>query len=319
MTNDIWSSVLHGGIATFMKRPVMIPKKEEIKKNKVKAAILGVPFDGTSITRTGSTMGPRKFRDVSSSLIPYHFDYEVDVVDVFNIHDCGDINVKVGNAFETIERGKRDVLELLQGGAMPILIGGDHSITIAGTRAFEEFNPSGNYGYIMFDAHLDTAPDVDGDKWNHCCPVPRTMELSCFNPENTVIIGPHGAMNPLGELEYVRENNISLFTMRDIYTKGIESVVEKAIKIASEGTDGVYISIDMDSLEASQTPGTCAPTPGGISTREMIMAIDKLGKLNVVGFDVVEIAPPYDHSDITAITAARFVVDMLGSIGRYKK
>src|SRR5690625_2915862 len=105
-----------------MKRPVIKPEKEKIRENNVKAAVLGVPFDGTSITRTGSTMGPRKFRDVSSSLIPYHFDYDIDIAEVFNLHDCGDVNVKIGSAFETIERGKSNVLELLHGGAIPILV-----------------------------------------------------------------------------------------------------------------------------------------------------------------------------------------------------
>lgn len=316
MSNDTWSSVLHGGPATFMNRPIMKPDRNLIKQNKIKAALLGVPFDGTTITRTGSTMGPRKFRDCSSIYIPFHFDYDVDIVETYNIHDCGDVNVKIGNAFETVERGKRDVLEILEGGAIPVVIGGEHLVTVSATRAIEEFKPDGNYGFIIFDAHLDTALDIDGDKWNHCCPVPRTMELDCFNPKNAAIIGPHGAMNPKAEHDYVKENNISLFTMRDIYKKGIKEVVQEAIKIASDGTDGVYVTIDMDSLDASQTPGTCAPTPGGITAREMIEAIDLMGELNIVGFDVVEIAPPYDHADISAITAARFVVDMLGSLAR---
>ena len=295
----------------------MEPNRQLIKEAGVKAGILGIPFDGTTIVRTGSTMGPRRFRDCSSLYIPYHLDYDVDVVEKYNVHDFGDINVVIGNAFETLESGKRDILELLHGGAMPVVIGGEHLVTVAATRALEEFNPNANYGFILFDAHLDTAPDVGGDKWNHCCPVPRSMELSCFNPKNAVIIGPHGSMNPKEELEYVRENDISLFTMRDIYKNGMEAVVKQAIEIASDGTDGVYITFDMDSLEASQTPGTCAPTPGGITVREMIQAIDLLGEVNLVGFDVVEIAPPYDHSDITAITASRMVVDMLASRARY--
>jgi agmatinase len=317
MSNDTWNTVLHHGPATFMNSPRLEPDRQEISHNKVKAAVLGVPFDGTTIVRTGSTMGPRRFRDSSSLYIPYHFDYDVNVAETYNLRDCGDVHVKIGNAFETLERGKRDVLELLHGGAMPVLIGGEHLITVAATRAFAEFKPDAKYGFILFDAHLDTAMDVDGDPWNHCCPVPRTMELSCFNPENAVIIGPHGAMNPKAELQYVRDNNISLFTMRDIYKRGIQEVVKEAIQIASKDTDGVYITFDMDSLDASQTPGTCAPTPGGITVREMIQAIDLLGEVNLIGFDIVEIAPAYDHSDITAITAARFAVDMLGSRARY--
>lgn len=318
-TNDTWSSVLHQGPATFLNSPVMEPNAAKIKEAGVKAAILGVPFDGTTITRTGSTMGPRKIRDVSSMVIPYHFDYDVNIFDKYNIRDVGDVNVQINDALKTLERGKEDVLEILQGEALPVLVGGDHVITIASTTALSEYDASKKYGFIIFDSHLDTAEDVGGDPWNHCCPVPRTMELDCFDPKKAVIIGAGGPMNPKAELDYVKEKGISLYTMRDIYKKGIQEVVKEAMKIASDGTDGVYISFDMDALDASQTPGTCAPTPGGILVREMIQAIDLLGELNVVGFDVVEIAPPYDHSDITAITATRFIADMLASRARYLK
>lgn len=316
-TNDTWSSVLHKGPATFLNSPVMEPNAKKIKEEEIKAAILGVPFDGTTITRTGSTMGPRRVRDVSSMTIPYHFDYDVNIFEKYNVRDVGDVNVQINDALTTLQRGKEDVLEILKGGALPVLVGGDHVVTIASTKALNELDSNKNYGFIIFDSHLDTAEDVGGDPWNHCCPVPRTMELDCFDPKKAVIIGPGGPMNPKAELDYVKEQGISLYTMRDIYKKGIHEVVEEAMKIASDETDGVYISFDMDALEASQTPGTCAPTPGGILVREMIQAIDKLGELNVVGFDVVEIAPPYDHSDITAITATRFIADMLASRARY--
>src|SRR5699024_1676147 len=264
-------------------------------------------------------MGPRRARDVASMTIPYHFDYDVNIFEKYNVRDVGDVNVQINDALTTLQRGTEDVLEILKGGALPVLVGGDHVVTIASTKALNELDSKKNYGFIIFDSHLDTAEDVGGVPWNHCCPVPRTMELDCFDPKKAVIIGPGGPMNPKAELDYVKEQGISLYTMRDIYKKGIHEVVEEAMKIASDETDGVYISFDMDALEASQTPGTCAPTPGGILVREMIQAIDKLGELNVVGFDVVEIAPPYDHADITAITAIRFIADMLASRARYLK
>lgn len=316
-TNDNFSSVLHKGPATFLNSPLIEPNAEKIQEEEVRAAIMGVPFDGTTITRTGSTMGPRKVRDVSSMSIPYHFDYDVNIFDKYNLRDAGDVNVKINDALATLESGKENVLEVLKGGALPILVGGDHVVTVASTKALNELDPTKNYGFILFDSHLDTAEDIGGDPWNHCCPVPRTMELDCFDPKNAVIIGPSGPMNPKAELEYVKEQGISLYTMRDVYRKGIHEVVEEAMKIASDGTDGVYVTFDMDCLEASQTPGTCAPTPGGIMVREMIQAIDMLGELDIVGFDVVEIAPQYDQSDITAITAMRFIADMLASRARY--
>lgn len=319
MTNDTWSSVLHKGPATFLNAPLINTDATKIKEEDVKAAILGVPFDGTTITRTGSTMGPRKIRDVSSMTIPYHFDYDVNIFDKYNVRDAGDVNVQINDSLTTLKRGKNDILEILKGGALPVVVGGDHVVTISSTMALNEHNPDKKFGFIIFDSHLDTAEDVGGDPWNHCCPVPRSMELDCFDPTKAVIIGAGGPMNPKSELDYVKEHGISLYTMRDIYKKGMQEVIREAIEIASDGTDGVYVSIDMDSLEASQTPGTCAPTPGGIQVREMIQAIEFLGELNIVGFDVVEIAPPYDHSDITAITATRFIADMLASRARFLK
>lgn len=319
MSNDTWDSVLHGGIATFLKTPYIRPQRELIKENDVKAAVIGMPFDGTTITRTGSTMGPRKFRDVSAGSIPYHFDYGVDIVKEYNLHDCGDVNVKIGSGYETVQRGKKDILEILHGGAMPVLIGGEHLVTVSATQALDEFEPNKNYGFILFDAHFDTATAIDGDKWSHCCPVARTMELKSFKPENAVIIGPHGATNPKDEHDYVLEHDIKYYTMRDIYKLGIEKVMEEALEIASNGTDGIYVSIDMDCLDAAHCPGTVAPTPGGMTPREVIMAIEMIGEKDIAGFDVVEFAPPYDHADITALTAVRFAVDMLGAIARKKQ
>lgn len=315
--NDTWNTVLHYGPATFMNRPYAPCKCEAIKAQNAKAAILGFPFDCTTIVRTGSTMGPRRARELSELYIPYHMDYDLNIVEKYGFVDVGDVPVKLGNAYESLVRGKNCVLEILKAGAMPIMIGGEHTVPIAPALAFKEFTPKANYGFILFDSHLDTAMDVDGDPWNHCCPVPRVLETGVFNPKNSVLIGPGGAMNPKAELEYVRKNGISLFTPRDIYRDGIVKVAEKALEIASNGTDGVYITFDMDALEACYTPGTCAPTPGGMTTREMLLAIDVLGKAKLIGFDVCEIAPAYDHSDITALTASRFVVDMLASRARY--
>lgn len=315
--NDQWDTVLHYGPATFLNRPYVQCQADAIKACGSKAAILGFPFDCTTIVRTGATMGPRRVRELSELYIPYSMEYDVDIVEKYGLIDCGDINVKLGNAYESLQRGKNLVLEILKAGAMPIIIGGEHTVPMIPALAFKEFTPNANYGFIIFDSHLDTAMDVGGDPWNHCCPVPRVLETGVFNPKNAVIIGPGGSMNPKAELDYVRNNNITLFTNKDIYRDGIIEVTKKAVEVASAGTDGVYVTFDMDALEACYTPGTCAPTPGGMTTREMIQAIDILGELNLIGFDVSEIAPAYDHSDISALTAARFVVDTLASRARY--
>lgn len=315
----MFSSVLQCGPATFMNKPWLSCDSEVLKENGVTAAVLGYPFDTTTIVRTGASMGPRRVREMSELYIDYHMDYDIDVSTVYKLADCGDIPVKPGDSRETIQRGKKFYLEILKAGALPIMIGGEHSGPIIPVEAFKEFTPDKKYGYIIFDSHLDSASDVDGDIYSHCCPVTRAVDTGIFPAENVVCIGPGGSCNPIPELNFYRNSAATLFTIRDVYRLGIEAVVRKALEIASRGTDGVYLTIDMDCLEACYTPGTCVPTPGGITAREMILALDILGEANLIGFDVCEIAPAYDHSDITAITAARFVADMLASRARYLK
>ena len=314
---DTYTTVMHYGIATFMNRPVINCDAEEIKANGVKAAVLGYPYDYTTVGRTGATLGPRRIRDNSNLYLPYNMQYDVDIVDTYNIMDVGDVMVKIGHTYDTLLRTKDSVLEILKAGAMPVMIGGEHSITIGPALAFEEFTPNANYGFINIDSHLDTAVDVDGDPYTHSSPVARVVETKVFNPKNSVIIGACAATNPVPEVEYAKEKGITVFQMKDVYEQGIVEIAKKAVEIASDGTDGVYITFDMDALEACYTPGTGAPTPGGLTTREVLQAIDVFGQVDLIGFDVCEVAPAYDHSDISAITAGSFEANMLASRARY--
>lgn len=309
-----WDSVLHAGIATFMGAPLLEKVEEaEVRKRNIKAGVIGIPFDSTTITRTGSTMGPRAIRDASCNFLSYHADYEVDVFEKLNLHDCGDSAVLPGNAEVTIKNGAHTAGELLKAGAMPIIVGGEHSVTAAGTMAIDRAL-KGKYGYIVFDCHFDTALDIGGEKWSHCCPAARTMEFDAFPAENMVIIGTRGAMNPKEELEFVRKHNITYFTMHQVLDIGLDKVVDQAMDIATKGTDGFYLSIDMDSLEAAYIPGTCAPTPFGITSRELISVLPKFGLSDKLrAFDVVEIAPQYDPSGVTAMTATYFIVELLAT------
>jgi len=309
-----WDSVIHAGIATFMGAPRLDQvTEEEIRQRGIKAGVLGIPFDSTTITRSGSMMGPRAVRDASCNFLSYHADYDIDIFEKLNLHDCGDSAVIPGNGRITIENGATTAGEILKAGAIPILIGGEHLITVAGTMAIDR-TLKGKYGMIFFDCHFDTAMDVGGEKWSHCCPVTRTVEFSAFPPENVVILGPRGALNPKNELEFVKKNNINYFTMRQMLDIGIEKVADRALEIATNGTDGFYLSIDMDSLEAAYTPGTTAPTPFGITAREMIQILPIFGSNDRLrAFDVAEIAPAYDPYGVTAITAGAFIVELLAA------
>ena len=145
--------------------------------------------------------------------------------------------------------------EAIKAGAMPVLCGGEHITTIGGSMAVDRHAPSGTYGLILVDTHLDTAPDVGGERINHCCPITRAMELDAFDPAKCVIIGPHGAMNPKSEYAYVRDAGVKVYHVSDVDRRGARAVAEEAVAIASDGTDGVYFSFDVDSLDSSVCAG----------------------------------------------------------------
>src|SRR5439155_3298025 len=121
-----------------------------------------------------------------------------------------------------------------------------------------------NPGLVLIDTHLDTAMDVGGERLNHCCPITRAVDAG-FPPSNVILIGMSGWMNPTAELEYCREQGIEVVWLDDIWEKGTRHAVERALAVAGDGTDGIYLSFDVDSLDAAFAPGTCVPTPGGLT------------------------------------------------------
>jgi agmatinase len=203
---------------------------------------------------------------------------------------------------------------ILASGAMPITIGGDHSITIACVRAFRK--RYANPGLILVDSHFDTAEDVGGEKLSHCCPITRAVDAG-FDPAKIVIIGTNGWMNPKGELDYILKKGITLMPLEDIIEKGAVAVAREAAKIAGNGTDSVYLTFDIDAIDGAYAPGTGVPAPGGMTSREAIALIAELAKVGIGGMDLVEVSPPYDHDGITSRLAMQLVLEALtGNVRR---
>lgn len=307
-----WGGVAHAGIVTFMGAPLLAEVSEkELRARNIKAAIFGIPFDGASYMRPGASLGPRAIRD-TSAFFPYHVDYDVDLLEKLNPHDCGDSFIAVGDAKATVENGASVASEILKAGAIPVILGGEHTITLAGTMAIDR-TLQGRYGFIHFDAHTDSANEIDGNKWNNACQVSRTSELEAFPCENMVLIGVRGMLNSREDWQFLKENGITCFSMRQVLDIGLESAVDQALEIATRGTDGFYVTIDMDVLEAAHVPGAY-PTPNGITVRELWSVLPKLG-LNdkLTAFDVAEVNPLYDAGEITASTAAAIVAELLAA------
>jgi agmatinase len=310
-TRQGWHSVLVGGIATFMGAPLVEPDADAIRAAGAKAAFVGMPFDSTTIARPGAQLGPRAVRDWSSHLLSYHGEYDIDLFEALGLVDIGDIAVVPANAPKTVDLVAEAMGEVLKAGAMPVLCGGEHITTIGGSMAVDRY-AHGSYGLILIDTHLDTAPDVGGETINHCCPITRAMELDSFDPAKCVIIGPHGAMNPKSEYAYVREAGVTVFHVSDVEREGARAVGERAVEIASDGTDGVYLSFDVDSLDSSVAPGTCVPTMGGLTSREALTMLSVIGRSDLVAMDVTEIAPAYDHGQ-SAMAACQVLADTLAA------
>ena len=311
-TRQGWHSVLVGGIATFMGAPQVEPTADALRAAGVRAAFVGMPFDSTTIARPGAQLGPRAVRDWSSHTLSYHGEYDLDIFEELGVCDMGDVPVVPANAPKTVDRVADIMGEAIRAGALPVLCGGEHITTIGGSMAVDRHAPSGTYGLILVDTHLDTAPDVGGETINHCCPITRAMELNAFDPTKCVIIGPHGAMNPKSEYAYVREAGVKVYHVSDVDRRGARAVAEEAVAIASDGTDGVYFSFDVDSLDSSVCAGTCVPTMGGLTAREALTMVSVIGRCDLVAMDVCEVAPAYDNGE-SAMAACQVVVDTLAA------
>jgi arginase family enzyme len=190
-----------------------------------------------------------------------------------------------------------------------VTLGGDHSITIPAVRAVRQ--RVSNPGLVLIDTHLDTAPDVAGEELNHCCPITRAVDAG-FDPKKIALLAISGWMNPRTELRYCREHGITVVWLEDIWEQGVKRTVEQALEVAG-GADGIYLSVDVDSLDGAYAPGTCVPTPGGLTSRELLELVRGISRNGLVGVDVVETAPSLDSSSVTAAIAGRVVMDALAA------
>jgi agmatinase len=306
-------TVLHAGIATFLGAPYVAPEHDRLREAGATVAILGLPDDTTTVTRPGASHGPRAIRDASSHFGfggTYHLDYGVTISDHEMIVDCGDVDPVAGNAARTFARAEAALAEIHSAGALPVLLGGDHAALIPGARSAARA-VGAPMGLLMLDTHLDTAPDIDGEELSHCSPVHRVLDLPNVQGTNIAIIGAHGAANPRLELEVARQHGIHVFSVRDIERDGIEAVCRRALEAVGDGTDGVYLSFDIDVLDGGFAWGTCGPEIGGLTGREVVKALEVLSAARLVAMDCVEVSPFLDPSGNTARIGARVVIDVL--------
>ena len=274
-------------------------------------AIVGAPMDDLVSNRPGARFGPRAIRAASSSKGP-HLEVKVDAFAELKMVDFGDAAVVPGDAARSHEAIEATVGQVLAAGAIPIVLGGDHSIAEPDVRACAAKH--GPVGLIHFDTHTDTGTEVFGLEVSHGTPMYRLVEEGSVDPRRYVQIGLRGYWPGSAEFAWQSEKRIRSFFAHDVRSVGIEAIVEQTLEIVGEGP--VFLTIDVDVLDPAFAPGTGTPEPGGLTSAELLWAARTItAGLDVVGADVVEVIPTaVGSADLTALVAERTVREVMTGI-----
>jgi agmatinase len=305
-------SVPHwSGINTFLKTPYL----EDVRKvGEYDVAFLGVPFDIGCTFRTGTRFGPQGIRRISALYQKYSYEYAIDLGESLKMCDVGDIFCpsNITKAHDQITKG---VAHILDKGTFPMIMGGDHSIGYPCARGVAQC-VDGKVGIIHIDRHVDTQ-EKDMDEIMHTCPWFHATNIANCPPANLVQLGIGGWQVPRPGVKVGRERGTTILTVSDIEKIGIDKTIEYALEVAWKGASAVYLSFDIDSVDAGFVPGTGWPEPGGFLPREALKIIEGVAKEGIVAMEVVEVSPPYDISDITSLLAARTMVDVLAMMAKH--
>jgi agmatinase len=303
------------GPVSFMKLP-WVSDPAELRARRPDVAIVGAPFDDAVSHRSGARFGPRAIREAqytSGSVNSLQLD--VEPFEVLDVVDAGDANIVpawIDRAHALIYRKVREVAET---GAIPIILGGDHSITWPAATAIAEVRRPRSIGIVHFDAHADTANDDWGVLAGHGTPMRRLIESGAVAGRNFVQVGLRGYWPPVETFAWMQEQGLRYHFMREIEERGAEAVIAQAIEEALDGPDLIYLSLDIDVIDPGLAPGTGTPEPGGMLTREVLRAIRQIvGAVDLAGMDVVEVSPPYDHAETTAMAANRAVLEAISAL-----
>ncbi len=291
------------GIATFMRLPHVAPADAD----EVDIGLIGVPWDGGTTNRAGARHGPRQIRDMSTMARTTHHATGIRPFELANCADLGDTPVNPVDIEDTLQRVTRFYSEVSNHGIVPLTAGGDHLITLPIMRALCRDAP---VGMVHFDAHTDTLDRYFGEsKYTHGTPFRRAIEEGLLDPKRTVQIGIRGALYSDADKHCGLEQGISVIEIEEFHELGVDAVIEEARRVVGDGR--TYLSFDVDALDPVYAPGTGTPEIGGITTFDAQRMLRGLRGLDLVGADVVEVAPPFDPSGNTALVAVTMMFEIL--------
>jgi agmatinase len=299
------------GINTFMKAPYL----EDVNQvGNYDVAVIGVPHDCGTTYRPGTRFGPQGIRRISALYTPYNYEMGVDLREQITLCDVGDIFTIPANNEKSFDQISKGIAHVFASGAFPIILGGDHSIGFPTVRGVCRHLGDKKVGIIHFDRHVDTQ-EIDLDERMHTCPWFHATNMANAPAENLVQLGIGGWQVPREGVKVCRERGTNVLTVTDITEMGLEAAAQYAIERATDGTDCVYISFDIDCIDAGFVPGTGWPEPGGLLPREALKLLELVVRnVPVCGLEIVEVSPPYDVSDMTSLMATRVICDAMAHL-----
>ena len=302
------------GPATFMKSP-LLSEPAQLDERRPDVAIVGAPWDDSVTYRPGARFGPRAVRVANYQPPSWHLDLEVAPFEVLSVVDYGDAVCYPGMTEQAHGAIRDRVAQVATRRIVPIVIGGDHSITYPAATAVADAYGRGKVGIVHFDAHADTGNDSWGNLASHATPMRRLIESGAVPGQNFVQIGLRGYWPERETLDWMRTKGMRWHLMGELLDRGVETVIGQAIEEALDGPELIYLSVDIDVLDPGFAPGTGTPEPGGMQPSDLLRAIRKIAlRTRLVAMDVVEVSPPYDHAEITAQNANRCILEAISAL-----
>jgi agmatinase len=291
----------YAGLSTFAR----LPRLEDVESYEV--AVVGVPFDSGVTYRPGARFGPAHIRQSSRLLRPYNPSLDASPFGAHQVVDAGDL---VANPFDIVQAVgdiELGATALIAGGQRLVSLGGDHTITLPLLRAMNKLH--GPVALVHFDAHLDTWPSYFGAAYTHGTPFRRASEEGLFVPGHSAHVGIRGSLYDREDLTDDKGMGFQIFSCVDMDNVGIDATIERIRE--QIGDRPTYVSIDIDVLDPAFAPATGTPESAGLSSRELFRLVRGFAGTHLVGADIVEVAPAYDHAEITGVAAANLAYEFL--------
>jgi agmatinase len=285
--------------------------------------IVGAPFDGGTSHRPGTRFGPQAIRQ--ACYLPHDgsrpsLALRVDGLADLRVFDAGDVEMFGGDIIRSLRSLESAVHAVAAAGAIPVVLGGDHSIALPDATGVARHLGFGRVSMVHFDAHADTGDVEFGSLYGHGQPMRRLIESGAVRGDRFLQIGLRGYWPGPETLDWMAGQHMRSYEMSEIVARGLDECLSEAFEIAVDECDGVFLSVDVDVVDPGMAPGTGTPEPGGFTSRQLLDAVRRCCyELPVVGVDVVEVSPPYDHAEITAFLGNRIVLEALSAIARRRR